>query len=465
MVWTYIRRCAPYKRAGVTALAMKLAFVHQPVTTLDVPALTGSLELWVFEIARRLARSHEVVVYSKRAPHQTEAEVYENVRYRRISTAYDDRLLGAFERYPKLHRLPGLRKPKRPLFASRIAFLEYSVKVARDLAKQRCDVIHISNFSQVVPVVRAFNRRAKIILHMQCEWLTQLDSRMIASRIARCDQVIGCSDYITGKIGQAFPRFANRCRTVYNGVDVNRFVPCNDGDARRGGSLRVLFVGRIWPDKGPHILVEAFNKIAERDPEAELEMIGWKAGPPPEYVLRLSDDQHVLNLTPMCNEGYFSYLEGLISPKAARRVSFLNALPHSQLAARYRSADIFVFPSVWNEPFGIPLVEAMASGIPVIATWGGGFPEIIEHEKTGLLVRRGDSAELAEAIERLLGNEELRRSMGAAGRQRALQHFSWERIATALSDSHRDILKAHLKSQGAPGGHVRLEMESRDGVT
>jgi glycosyltransferase involved in cell wall biosynthesis len=430
---------------------VKIAFVHQPIGILRAPATTGSLEIWLFEIARRLAKSHEVLVYSRKARDQDDVEFYENVHCRRISTPYDDRLLGAFERHPKLHRLPGFHNPKRPLFASRLAYLEYSVRVARDLSRQRCDVVHISNFSQMVPIVRAFNRRAKIILHMQCEWLNQLDSRMIESRLRECDLVVGCSDYITDKIRRAFPGFANRCRTIYNGVDVDRFVPAA-GDGSNKVTKQLLFVGRIWPDKGPHILVEAFNQVVEQHPEARLEFVGWKAGPPPEYILRLSEDQHVRDLAPLSNANYFCYLQRLASPEAGARTIFFDALPHPQLAERYRGAAIFVFPSVWNEPFGIPLIEAMAAGIPVVATRGGGFPEIVEHGKTGLLVRRGEAAELAEAIMRLLKDGDLRRSMGAAGRQRVLERFSWERIATALSERHHEITEGHQRVPEAEGG-------------
>lgn len=439
-------------------MAMKVAFVQQPISIQRAPATKGSLEVWMFEVARRLAKSCEVVVYSRRAPGQSRIEFHENVCYRRVSTPLDNRLMAAFARHPKLHRLPGFRDPRRPLFASYLAYLEYGLKVASDAKTQHCDVIHISNFSQIVPVVRAFNRGAAIVLHMECEWLSQLDRAMIERRLRRSDRVIGCSRYITGKVQNRFPWFAGRCRTVYNGVDVTCFTPGAERNIQANGTKRLLFVGRIWPDKGTHVLVEAFNQVAERAPDAELQLIGWKAGPPPEYVLKLSDDPHVLSLAPLCNANYFSDLERMISPKAAGRVSLLSPVSLAQLAQHYRDADVFVFPSVWNEPFGIPVIEAMSTAVPIIATQGGAFPEIVEQGKTGLLVPRSDPRALADAILYLLENEKLRRAMGQAGRERVLERFTWDAIAEDLLREYRDLRPQR-------GAASRLASEQGDSTT
>ena len=105
----------------------------------------------------------------------------------------------------------------------------------------------------------------------------------------------------------------------------------------------------------------------------------------------------------------------------------------------YRSAHVFVFPSVWDEPFGMPIIEAMACGIPVIATHGGGIPEIIEDGKTGFLVERGDTDGLADAILRLLRDKHLMQSVGEAGRQRATEQFSWDRISEDLMSAYKRL--------------------------
>ncbi len=390
------------------------------------------MEIWTYQVARRLAKSCEVTVYSRKARGQSECEVAEGVCYRRVATGIDDRMMMFPEQHPKVRRIPLFRNPRRPIFASNLAYFEYSLKVARDIRKRRCNIVHISNFSQIVPVVRAVNPAVKIALHMQCEWLNQLDSRMIERRLQKCDLVIGCSDFITDRIRRAFPQFVACCHTVYNGVDASRFVPDESRGAGKNGARRLLFVGRICPDKGPHVLVEAFKKVAGRHPQVQLELVGCKHCPPPEYVVNLGDDEQTRDLAPLYNANYSSYLQHMLPPEITQRVTFQKPLAHPELAGHYRNADILVFPSVWNEPFGIPLIEAMATGIPVIATRGGGFPEIVHDGQTGLLVPRGDAPALAEAILRLLESEDLSRSMGQAGRQRVLERFTWDRIVQDL---------------------------------
>jgi glycosyltransferase involved in cell wall biosynthesis len=88
----------------------------------------------------------------------------------------------------------------------------------------------------------------------------------------------------------------------------------------------------------------------------------------------------------------------------------------------------------------MPVVEAMAAGKPVIATRGGAFPELLVHEQTGLLVERGDPVALADAIARLLRDQELRRVMGQAARRRAVELFSWDCIAGQLFRHYQRLL-------------------------
>ena len=114
-------------------------------------------------------------------------------------------------------------------------------------------------------------------------------------------------------------------------------------------------------------------------------MLNLRAGNrgPPEFVFLLTDDEKVLDLAPLYRGDYFEHLRGILPRHLWRQVSVQEALPHSELAEHYRMSDIFIGPSVWNEPFGMVIVEAMASGLPVIATRGGGFPEIVKDGETG----------------------------------------------------------------------------------
>jgi glycosyltransferase involved in cell wall biosynthesis len=106
---------------------------------------------------------------------------------------------------------------------------------------------------------------------------------------------------------------------------------------------------------------------------------------------------------------------------------------NADIGAHYSRAGIFVFPSLWHEPFGIPVIEAMAAGLPVVATRGGALPEIVVHGETGFLVDRGDADGLSAAIATLLANPALRARMGAAGRERVKQLFTWDRCVDQLN--------------------------------
>jgi glycosyltransferase involved in cell wall biosynthesis len=126
---------------------------------------------------------------------------------------------------------------------------------------------------------------------------------------------------------------------------------------------------------------------------------------------------------------------------------------HEKLAEYYRSADVFVFPSIWDEPFGIPVIEAMAAGLPVVATRVGGVVETVEDGKTGFLVPPADSHALAEAISALVQDRALRERLGAAGRERALELFSFDSAAAAYENRMR-IASAANEVTGRSAGRT-----------
>jgi MMP alpha-(1->4)-mannosyltransferase len=119
-------------------------------------------------------------------------------------------------------------------------------------------------------------------------------------------------------------------------------------------------------------------------------------------------------------------------------VTFLGWVPNAELPPYYRAAAVSVIPSL-EEGFGIPAAEAMGCEVPVVASDAGGLPEVVENGVTGLVVPRGDSAALAQAIGSLLADPERRRRMGQAGRERALRLFDWDRSAVQFEELYREI--------------------------
>jgi len=430
---------------------MKIAIVNQPLGKMNIP-WTGkgnSLEIWIYEVSSRLVQFSDVIVYTKRFFPQKKDEYYNGVHYRRIGSIFDEWfnfikiVVDEFGRYLGLHnaaRFFFYRNIKRPFFASRFYYLTYAWKIARDLRKEKCDVVHIINFSQFIPIIRAFNPKIKIVIRMSCEWLTQLEHNMIEKRLREVDLIIGSSEYITNKIKYNFPEFSSRTKTVYSGVDINHFIVKK---GKKNKFKKILFVGRISPEKGLHVLLEAFNRVVEQCPSTRLEIVGPIIQLPFEYIVALCDDFHISNLKKFYEGnsliGYFLYLKNqLILKKIANNVTFTGRVPHTKIVNYYVNSDVLVNPS-FSESFGMTLIEAMACQLPVVATRIGGMTEIVENGKTGILVEPDDAERLAEAILYLVSNEDLRKLMGKAARKRVIGLFSWEKSTEKLLYLYKNI--------------------------
>jgi glycosyltransferase involved in cell wall biosynthesis len=327
-------------------------------------------------------------------------------------------------------------KPGRPFFSSSLFCAEYFREVARDLKREGFDVVHILNFSQMVPRVRKCSPDSRIVLHMQCEWLTQLDRRIIERRLRETDLVLGCSKFITHSIQGRFPGLASRCRTLYNGVNAERLGGPETPRRKEDGVKRVLYVGRVSPEKGIHILFQAFERLALTCPDAVLDIVGWEKPAAREFITPGKAGGRMAELAKQFAGGYRRRLETGIDPVIRQRIRFVGHIPNEDLDRYYRAADVVVFPSVWDEPFGIPPVEAMAAGVPVVCSDTGGIRETVLDGKTGFLVPPGEPEALSDALARVLLDPALQHEMGRAARERAGM-FAWPRIAEELMSCYR----------------------------
>jgi glycosyltransferase involved in cell wall biosynthesis len=148
----------------------------------------------------------------------------------------------------------------------------------------------------------------------------------------------------------------------------------------------------------------------------------------------LSDDAVVSELAWFYDgQGYLSHLKALVDALQLQDVvRWRGQVPFPDLPAHYRRADLLVNPSL-SEAFGVSLIEAMATEVPVVASRVGGMSQVVAEGETGLLVEAGNAAALAGAICGLLDDADRRRSMRKAGRRRVLERFSWERVLPTLS--------------------------------
>ncbi|SEG91552.1 starch synthase [Nonomuraea solani] len=250
--------------------------------------------------------------------------------------------------------------------------------------------------------------------------------------LAAADAVIAVSEGMRRDVLAAYPEIEpGRVSVIHNGIDTAEYAPDRGLDVLEKHGVDpdrpyVIFVGRITRQKG---LVHLLHAARAFDPEAQLVLC---AGAPdtPEIAAEVSELVRGLD-----RDGVFWIQEMLPKPEV------IQLLTH---------ATVFVCPSVY-EPMGIVNLEAMACETAVVATATGGIPEVVADGETGLLVpieQGADgtphdperfAADLAERVNALLGDPGRARALGKAGRTRAIDHFSWERIAHRTLDLYTSI--------------------------
>jgi glycosyltransferase involved in cell wall biosynthesis len=210
-----------------------------------------------------------------------------------------------------------------------------------------------------------------------------------------------------------------RTHVVYGGADTRRFRP-EGGSGGRGG---VLYVGRITPHKGIDRLLRALP------PHASLTVAGSTGHDP-----ALPERDYPMLLRRLA---------------ADRQVRFTGPVADIDLPELFRTAAVFALPTVERtcygrsvavtELLGLTVLEAMASGTPVVVSRTGGLPEIVRDGETGFLVTPGDVAELSDRIDRLLRDPALARRMGRAARESVLEQFTWERTAQRCLTAYAEL--------------------------
>jgi glycosyltransferase involved in cell wall biosynthesis len=211
-----------------------------------------------------------------------------------------------------------------------------------------------------------------------------------------------------------------RVRVIHGGADPERFRPHPDADGERQG---VLYVGRITPHKGLDRLIRALP------PAASLTVVG-SAGHDPRSPER-------------------DYPQLLRRLAGERSVRFVGPAGEDELPSMYRRAAVFVLPTVertcygrpvaLTELLGLSVLEAMASGTPVVASRTGGLPEVIRDGETGFLVTPGDVGELGDRIDRLLRDPALARRIGRQAREAVLDTFTWEKTAQRCLAAYAEL--------------------------
>jgi glycosyltransferase involved in cell wall biosynthesis len=220
---------------------------------------------------------------------------------------------------------------------------------------------------------------------------------------------------------------SERIVVIPNGIDTTRFRP--DAEKRQETRARLgilddapllLAVGRLEQEKGFHVAIQALRQVRSRWPGVRLLIVG-------EGNYRRTLEQTATSLNSQPNAGTARGSTGNNNDA----VIFAGYVPNAQLPDLLAAADLFLMPTLCTEAFPLTVVEAMAAGLPVVASNIGGIPTAITDGSTGLLVPTGHADTLARAVERLIQDEPLRRSLAAAAREAAHSRFSREQMVAA----------------------------------
>ena len=310
------------------------------------------------------------------------------------------------------------------------------------LRKFDCIYLHYPFFgaTEIVWLFLLFHPKKKLIIHYHMDtadlaWflkLLALPSRLIRNSLFKKAKTItaGSLDYIkNGELSNFAKRYPKKFQEIPFGLDTNLYSPKVPTGGQglvaktkeivnfvtknfiKRGQVNLLFVGGLDSAhyfKGLSVLFEALTKIEHKY---------WR-----------------LNIVGSGNLKE-SYQEQTTMLGLNHKVKFLGRLEEIDLIRTYQSSDIFILPSInRHEAFGLVLTEAMACGVPVIASNLPGVRQVFRNELDGLLAEPGNAQDLAEKIAGLIGNEPKRNAMSKSARSYAVSRYSWENIADKLKN-------------------------------
>ena len=307
------------------------------------------------------------------------------------------------------------------LLSNTSAALRLSLKLRATLRRAGVQLVHTNSLkTHFVGGLAARLGRLPLVWHVR-DLLAENEGYHLlrcAARLLRPNVIA-----ISGAVAEQFTRLPIEVTIIPNGIPLDKFCPGPPSPQLRSelglsaDDRVLLMVSRLTPWKGHITLLEAVARLADSWPRLKLVVVGevafWEAA----YEEWLKQQAAELGLS--------------------NRVIWTGF--RSDVPELLRLCDIFVLPSV-REPFGRAIIEAMATGRPVVATKSGGVPEIVVDGQTGLLVPPQDAQSLAGAIEALLTNQQYAQQMGAEGLTRAHQLFSADRVACQVQGLYQRIL-------------------------
>jgi phosphatidylinositol alpha-mannosyltransferase len=290
-------------------------------------------------------------------------------------------------------------------------------RMGRILDSQAFDLVHVheptipavgcsATMAAKLPVVGTFHAAGEASAYYE-RWrpLAERILKSITVRIAVSEAAREC---VTG-------HFPGDYRVIPNGIDVNIYADARHGTRIRG---RILFIGRPEPRKGLHILIKAFRGLRQRFPGVSLCLVG----PTHEELHAVLSRSHRTD------------------PEDCRSVLAMGRLPLDAKIDQMRQAEILCAPSLGGESFGIVLTEALAAGLPVVASDIPGYRAVLAEGTVGVLVPPGDVHALENALFDTLGNGELRRNLSLRGAVR-VERYAWTSVVSQVVAAYEEALE------------------------
>jgi glycosyltransferase involved in cell wall biosynthesis len=306
-----------------------------------------------------------------------------------------------------------------------LARIAFAHRIAREAAREPFDVAHLlfpfttasgyTSVSSLPLVVGPVNlpwpgeekRSEKMLARVAAVYTGRVEASLHRKTLARAARV-----FATGTSSMAALPSDVLARTVELpfGLDIARFTP-----APQPPTPTILFLASLTDRKGAAVLVRAMARVLEHVPAARLLI----AGSDPE-------DKR-------------TYLDGLAATLGiSQSVELIGAVGHAHVPALHARASVFCAPS-FGEPFGMNVIEAMASGRPVVGTLGGGIADAVEQGRGGALVPQGDHNALADALTDVLAHPARAAAMGAFNRARAEQRYAIDRIVDRIEATYQAV--------------------------
>ncbi len=307
-----------------------------------------------------------------------------------------------------LHEAWSLGRGMRRIYS--LAYAVEAVMVTRWMGQRDLSHLHVHFGNEAAAVgllVKSFSGASlSLTIHGPDEF-DDVAGQSLRRKVERADQVVCISQFARSQLMRLTPpAHWDKLQLCRLGVDPTRFTPA--AKAREPGPVRLLSVGRLTSAKGQWLLVHACAALQREGVDFELTVVG--------------DGPDRARLT-----------EGVSSQNLQGRVRFTGALNQTEVLAELARADVFVLPSL-AEGIPVVLMEAMASGVPCVTSPVNGIPELIEHERNGLLATPGDAEALARQLRRVIGDTGLRQRLATAGRAEVEERFHLARNVAALAD-------------------------------